>query len=273
MTKRPVTPPDFDSYEWDDADESEPVSFLSPEPASDVVGAGESMHILAEDPHDNAPEEKNPGPAQPMPSNMARARSAEPIILFWMLAGLSLGLTPLASSAPIERYTIMWTLLAMIGLTIYFARGQEKSLLVLQPHGLLWGAGWGLVVGFPLLLVGSELLVEASERIFVGMPDGAVFQSVVFVMATTESFFFRGVLQSRHSTAITALMSSGWSILLFFPTMNVFEYPSVALIVGTFLVMLSALYSYVRQRNGLAAAWVCQTVVSLAWLFLPRLIS
>jgi hypothetical protein len=33
------------------------------------------------------------------------------------------------------------------------------------------------------------------------------------------------------------------------------------------------IYSYVRQRNGLAAAWLCQIVVNVVVLFLPVLIA
>ena len=43
------------------------------------------------------------------------------------------------------------------------------------------------------------------------------------------------------------------------------------MVVGTALVMMNVIYSYVRQRNGLAAAWVCQIVVNLVLLFLPFL--
>ena len=119
--------------------------------------------------------------------------------------------------------------------------------------------------------VGPGLLSDVSSRMFVAMPDGALFQTIVFVMATTETAFFRGIVQTSRSLLVTAVMASAWSILMFFPTMDVMGYPFIALIAGTFIVLLNILYSYVRERNGAAAAWVTQTLVSLAWLFLPRL--
>jgi hypothetical protein len=49
------------------------------------------------------------------------------------------------------------------------------------------------------------------------------------------------------------------------------RYPAVAVIIGTALFLMNLMYSYVRQRNGLAAAWICQIVASLILLFLPLL--
>jgi hypothetical protein len=34
---------------------------------------------------------------------------------------------------------------------------------------------------------------------------------------------------------------------------------------------MNLIYSYVRQRNGLAAAWICQIVANIVLLFLPLL--
>ena len=51
--------------------------------------------------------------------------------------------------------------------------------------------------------------------------------------------------------------------------LEVTKFPAVAVIIGTALVMMNMIYAYVRQRNGLAAAWICQIVVNLILLFLP----
>ena len=53
--------------------------------------------------------------------------------------------------------------------------------------------------------------------------------------------------------------------------LDVRRFPAVTLIIGTALVMMNLIYSYVRQRNGLAAAWLCQIVINLTLLFLPLL--
>jgi len=186
-----------------------------------------------------------------------------------VLMALSFGSTPLATGNPIERYTLLWTLLGAAGLywTIFSNAGLRISLRL---NDLLRGGAWGLALGLPLLLVGTNVLYQTSERIFIGLPSGAIFQSIVFVMGTTETLFFRGMVQESHSWRMTAMLASLWSILMFFPTLDVFAFPMLALIIGTFIVMLSALYSYVRYRHGLAAAWICQVMLSLLWLLLPR---
>ncbi|NJO83201.1 MAG: hypothetical protein HC828_10535 [Blastochloris sp.] len=49
------------------------------------------------------------------------------------------------------------------------------------------------------------------------------------------------------------------------------RYPLVAVIIATSLLMMNLLYSYVRARAGMAAAWVCQITVNLVLLFIPYL--
>jgi hypothetical protein len=50
--------------------------------------------------------------------------------------------------------------------------------------------------------------------------------------------------------------------------LDVGTYPVIGVIIGISLVMMNLIYAYVRQRNGLAAAWVCQIVVNVVLLFL-----
>ena len=279
----PLQTPDFDSFEWDSDSQR------------DIFGDAEALSKARYDPEELAPVvdakdssllEPDLKPVEPISNPYAgvnppevrqptRRRSVtrwklDPLFAYVVLMGLSFGLTPLASSQPNGRYAIMWTLMTLVVLASRILDDGRLEIR-LNPNQLLWGAGWGVVVGLPLLLVGPGILADVSRRIFVAVPDGTVFQTIVFIMATTETAFFRGLVQDERPAGIVAAAASLWSILLFFPTMDVIGYPSVALIAGTFIVLLNILYSYVRQRNGTAAAWVTQTLVSLAWLFLPRL--
>ena len=77
------------------------------------------------------------------------------------------------------------------------------------------------------------------------------------------------MLQQRYVFWLTGLMATLWSILLFLPRLNVTRFPTIGLLVALALLMMNLLYSYVRQRNGLAAAWICQIGVNLVLLFLP----
>ncbi len=282
--------PDFDSFEWDALDQSdlfdqaETLEQAVPDGTEAAEAPVAAMETIAEqqaglygEPAEIAPETPPLAaeePARPRAAAPRRRRGLrwelDPLFAYLILMGLSFGLTPLASGQPNGRYSILWTLLALVTLASRIMDDDHIEFQV-RPGQMLWGAGWGLIVGLPLLLVGPGLLADVSHRMFVAVPDGVVFQTIVFVMVTTETAFFRGLMQATRPASVVAVTASLWSILMFFPTMDVIGYPSIALIAGTFIVLLNVLYSYVRQRNGVAAAWVTQTLVSLAWLFLPRL--
>jgi membrane protease YdiL (CAAX protease family) len=96
---------------------------------------------------------------------------------------------------------------------------------------------------------------------------------LVFVMPLAETLFFRGMMQHNLEFWMTGLLSSGWSILLLFPVMwgDIVQAPAVALFLAIALLTMNMLYSYVRERNGLAAAWLCQIATNFILLFIPYL--
>ena len=98
---------------------------------------------------------------------------------------------------------------------------------------------------------------------------GAVAALLIFVMPLAETLFFRNLLQARQPFVVTGALASLWSILLFFPMLDVGRYPVIAILIGTALVLMNMIYSYVRDRNGLAAAWLCQIVVNVVLLLVP----
>ena len=106
---------------------------------------------------------------------------------------------------------------------------------------------------------------------FLDMKPGEVLVFLVFVIPVAETLFFRGILQETRPFWQVGLLSSIWSLLVFFPLLEVNKFPAVAILIGTALVMMNLMYSYVRNRNGLAAAWVCQILVNLILLFIPLL--
>ena len=63
----------------------------------------------------------------------------DPLFIYVVLMALSLGLTPLATHNPLERYTILWTLLTLGGL--YWAVTSENGLrIILRPNDLCGAA-------------------------------------------------------------------------------------------------------------------------------------
>jgi hypothetical protein len=198
-----------------------------------------------------------------------RGTGRDPTFGYLIALALSFGLLPLIPNNADLRYTLVWGLLALIGVLSWLFGtttriGREKA------EDIVWGAVLGLIVAAPLLLVGSAMLTRTVTLIFqtgIGgevrrLPPGAVLAYVIFVMPLAESLFFRGYMQQNRSFWLVGILSGVWSLILFVPMLEVGQFPLVALIIAVLLVLINLVYSYVRDRNGLAAAWVCQIVVS-----------
>lgn len=200
-----------------------------------------------------------------------RGATNDPAFGFLIAIALAVGLAPLNGSGQADlRYTIAWGVLALFGVLAWLfgntARvGQET------PENIVWGVSFGLILGMPLLAFGGPTLTSAVNFLFGMMSTGSLLAYLIFVIPLAETLFFRGILQENRPFWMIGLMGSLWSVVLFFPLMDLQNYPFVAVVIGTVLVMMNLIYSYVRQRNGLAAAWVCQIVVNLALVFVPFL--
>lgn len=202
-------------------------------------------------------------------------READPILVLMGLGAVSIGLTPVDA---VVRYVILWVLISAAGLVAYTLGRQIEENQQTTLEDLMSGLGFGLGVGVPLLIVLGTPLASVSARMFdiPGVPqrlmDTWVFMAVVFVQPTADSLFFRGAMQQFRSFFLTALLATGWMIVLFFPHMNLRDFMGLAITIGSFFAFLNFLYSYVRFRNGLVASWLCQIVSgSLIWFF-PRLL-
>jgi hypothetical protein len=189
-------------------------------------------------------------------------------------SAISIGLTPVDS---ITRYTLLWSILGGMGLVAYIL-GVSQRLSHTSIDDLTAGIGFGLGVGIPLVIVMGGPLESISQRMFdvsdvpVKVMDSWVYMAVIFVQPATDSLFFRGAMQQFRSLILTALLATVWNILLFFPHMDLADAQGVAITIGLFFVFLNFLYGYVRFRNGLAAAWVCQIVGGGMLWFVPRLL-
>ncbi|MBZ0278993.1 MAG: CPBP family intramembrane metalloprotease [Anaerolineae bacterium] len=199
-----------------------------------------------------------------------RGSANDPVFGYLIVIALSVGLTPLIADNPDLRYAILWMVMAGFGVLAWLM-GSSARISQETPENLVWGVAFGIIVSVPLLMVGGSLLTETTARLFPKMGAGSVLVFLVFAMPLAETLFFRGVLQETRAFWMVGLMSSLWSVLVLFPLLEVNKFPAVAVIIGTAFLMMNITYSYVRQRNGLAAAWICQIAVNLVLLFLPFL--
>ena len=196
----------------------------------------------------------------------------DPVFGYILAMALSIGLTPIP---PSTRYVLLWTFMAAMG-GMAFLLGSGIRLKVTDPGDLLWGIGLGIFTGGAMMLVGSDTLQTASERLFGAggaLTDSWVFQSTIFVMPVAEALFFRGAMQRVHPIPVVAAMASIWSMLMFFPNLGLGETPVVGVVFGTALVLLNFLYSYVNWQHGLAASFFCQICAGTLLLLVPRLIG
>lgn len=198
-----------------------------------------------------------------------RGATNDPTFGYLLALALAVGLSPLISAGQAElRYTIAWFTLASFGVLAWLfgnsARvGQEK------PENVLWGISFGLILGVPLLAFGGAILASAVNLLFDMMSIGTLLAYLIFVMPLSETLFFRAVMQENRPFWMIGLMGALWSVVLYAPHLDLLRFPFVALVICAVLAMMSMTYSYVRQRNGLAAAWVCQVVVNMVLVFIP----
>lgn len=205
-----------------------------------------------------------------------RISANDPAFGYLVALALSIGLTPLIPNNGDLRLMIVWGVLAFFAV-IAWLLGNTTRISEEEPENLAWGIVFGLIVSVPMLLMGGTTLTTTVELIFqssinnvvITLPRGAILAMLVFVMPLAETLFFRGVMQMNRPFWLVGALASIWSILLFFPAINVGEFPVIGVMIGTVLTLMNLIYGYVRQRNGLAAAWLCQIVFNFVVLFLP----
>lgn len=215
---------------------------------------------------DEADKDKDESPT------LYRGGTGDPAFGFLLALALSIGLTPMLPQNADLRYTLAWGALAGVSIAGWLL-GSADRIRQEDPEDLAWGVGFGLLAGTLFLLFGSDVLRRAAHLIFPAMGAGTLLAYLIFVAPLAETLFFRGLLQRMLDFWIVGLLAGVWNIILFFPVMwaDVLKSPAVALVIAIAFVTMNLLYSYVRERNGLAAAWLCQIVGLLMTVFIPSL--
>ncbi len=228
--------------------------------------------LVPDDPgHETGTPEAEPGDDDDvLPAGIAGRN--DPLFALLLLLALSLGLTALPAGQHDLRLVLLWLAMSGYGVANWLLADGEQ-IDVETPANLAWGVTFALVLSGPMLVFGENTLGAISQRMFGGLRSSSLLALLIFVIPLAETLFFRGLLQQRFVFWLTGLMASLWSILLYLPLLDVSRFPAIGLIVSTALLMMNLLYGYVRQRNGLAAAWLCQIGVNLTLIFLPFVAS
>jgi membrane protease YdiL (CAAX protease family) len=238
-----------------------------------------SDDTLPEYDKDDIIEDELPDFRDPNAPPLYRGASSDPMFGYLIALALAIGLTALQGEQGEQyqlRYTLVWTIMAGFGVLAWLL-GSSARIVQETPENLAWGVVFGLIIATPLLAFGGSTLTTTVTLLFGTMTPGVLLAYLVFVMPLAETLFFRGVMQETRAFWVVALMSSLWGAVLFFPVINsqraITEFPAVVVVIALALLMMNLTYSYVRRRNGLAAAWICQIVVNLVLLFFPFLSS
>lgn len=196
----------------------------------------------------------------------APARVLDPALLYFIIMALALlGLNNIAAEA---RYTVLWSVLAILG--VLFVINDKVSIPAPSMRDLVIGIGFGVLVGLPLLAIGASQLKLVSVSIFKETSDAAIFQMLAFTMPLAEGLYFRAAFQHVRGPIFAGAAAGIWALALFFSQFDYLKLPLLAFVLGLAFLFVNALYSYVRQRFGLFASWTCQIVINLLLLFAVR---
>jgi hypothetical protein len=201
-----------------------------------------------------------------------RGSSADPAFGFVLAIALCVGLIPLLPDGSDLRYTIAWGALAGVGVLSWLLGSMER-ISQEKPDNLLWGIAFGIMLSVPFMVFFLNQFRATADYIFPLYGTGTVLAYLVFIMPLAETLFFRGTMQRSLDFWIVGSLAGLWSIILFFPVMwdEILQFPYVAIFLAIALFAQNMMYSYVKERNGLAAAWLCQITANLILFFIPYL--
>lgn len=203
-----------------------------------------------------------------------RQREADPVFVLMILIAISIGITPMEA---VIRYVVLWMFMGGAGLLAY-ALGSGERMTETTADDIRTGVNFGLGMSVPFVLLFGSAFKSIITRMFavenvpIEVMQTWVFMAVVFVQPATDSLFFRGAMQQFRNLFLTAILATLWTILFYFPHMELADAPGVATMIGILFGLQNFIYSYVRYRNGLAAAWVCQTIAGGVLWFIPLLL-
>ncbi|MBN1430164.1 MAG: CPBP family intramembrane metalloprotease [Anaerolineae bacterium] len=211
--------------------------------------------------------------AEPMPSQDESSISQPVDPFFALLIYLALGLGTWVLSDLESRYTVLWmTLIVIGGGMALLDTGKPQGKIVLG--NLSWGLVFGLPIGLMLLVFAPQALSTTSSLLFPNISLPALFQMLAITAPLGETLFFRGGLQDRHGMVAGIIGAGLATLVLFLPAaMGTPEQLTAVAFVALFLTLLAGVYSYIRERYGLAASYACQVTINVMLFVLPRLVA
>lgn len=208
------------------------------------------------------------------PARPSWGERVDPLVAFLFYLALGAGIA-LSGIDTLIRYTVLWTVLIGLGAAILYVNAS-RPIEPMSSNDILWGFGFGFILGLPLLVAAGQGLIATTGALFPELLEAPrfaqavviLFQSWVLVGPLAETLFFRGAIQDRRGMAASITAAGANNILLFLPI----AFKSGSVLAGAaifYMTALAAVYSFVRRRYGLTAALICQITVNIMLLFIP----
>ncbi len=243
---------------------------LAPAPFSGDISVSEAAGeaLEAATPDARPASLRSPGRASPAAA-LPLGQRFDPVYPFLLFLALGVG-TFYIDLDVMARYTLLWTVLVGLGASLTLV-DSPVAVRPMTPASLGWGVSFGLVFSLPLLVLVSSGLADMVGLLYPEIDRVTLFQSLVFVSPLGETLFFRSAFQQRRGLAASVLAAGISGIVLYWPA--VFQTPLYLVAAGIFTTVLAGVYSFIRSRYGLAAAYLCQVTVNLMLLFVPSLLA
>ncbi len=194
----------------------------------------------------------------------------DPLYAYLLYLALGLGTLYLGVLDLMERYTVLWVALIVLGVALMLT-DEGVELHAPSPLSLGWGFGVGVVFSLPLMILISGGLADLSGVLFREAGAALRFQSLAIVGPLGETLFFRGVLQQRRGFAVSTLAAGLNALLFYWPAAA--GMPTYFAAAVFFSFVLAGIYSFMRIRYGLSAALTCQITANLALFVVPYLLA
>jgi membrane protease YdiL (CAAX protease family) len=214
------------------------------------------------------------GTSRPSSQRGNNARlTLDPYFACLIFAAVGLGTLKLGAS---PRLIILWA--TLIGLWLSFREGQSLQIkYTFSDIGR--GAGIGLAIGIPLMLLAFRALTTAIPILYVstepasavGVSGSMIFVSLVVLAPLAEELFFRDIVHREQGFWASIGLYAAAGVVFYLPTAG--GYPAVLAAVSGATAILGILYAWLYQRYGLAVPLACHTTVNLVLLFVPALAS
>jgi membrane protease YdiL (CAAX protease family) len=201
----------------------------------------------------------------------ATAPKLDPYFACLIFAAVGLGTLKLSVS---PRLIILWT--TLIGLWITYREGRALRVQY-QFSDLGRGAGIGLAIGVPLMVLAFRSLAAAIPILYVsveptplvGTSGSMIFCSLVLLAPLAEELFFRDILHQERGLWRAIGLYAAAGVIFFLPTAG--GYLAVLAAVSGATAVLGIVYAFLYERYGLTVALTCHVVINLTLLYVPAI--